>query len=122
MTHGSARNLERRQKGADPLAVWLCTDHLKRELDRLAPPLEGRMADIEWKPLPTGLWTPPAVFVEVGNLLLQAFTDDGVPSWEISKKTGERGEWNIIAKGTADSFEAAKAAALFEAGAASWGA
>jgi hypothetical protein len=29
------------------------------------------------------------------------------------------GEWNIIAKGTADSFEAAKAAALFEGGAAS---
>jgi hypothetical protein len=36
------------------------------------------MADIEWKPLPTGLWTRPAVFAEVGNLLLQAFTDDGV--------------------------------------------
>ena len=59
----------------------------------------------------------PAVFAEVGNLLLQAFTDDGVPTWEISKKTGERGEWKVIAKGTADSFEAAKAAALFEAGA-----
>jgi hypothetical protein len=44
---------------------------------------------------------------------------DGVPTCEISKKTGERGEWNVIAKGTADSFEAAKAAALFEAGAAS---
>jgi hypothetical protein len=49
------------------------------------------------------------------------FTEDGVPTWEISKKRGERGEWNIIAKGTADSFEAAKAAALFEAEAASWG-
>jgi hypothetical protein len=84
-------------------------------------PLEGRMADIEWKPLPAGLWTPPAVFVEAGNLLLEAFTDDGVPTWEISKKTGERNEWNVIAKGTADSFEAAKAAALFEAEAASWG-
>ena len=57
------------------------------------------MADIEWKPLPTGLWTPPAVFADVENLLLQAFTDDGVPTWEISKKTGNRGEWNIIAKG-----------------------
>ncbi len=79
------------------------------------------MADIDWKPLPTGLWTPPAVFAEVGNLLLLAFTDDGVPTWEISKKTGERGEWNVIAKGTADSFEAAKAVALFEAGAASGG-
>ena len=53
--------------------------------------MEGRMADIDWKPLPTGLCTPPAVFAEVGNLFLQAFTDDGVPTWEISKKTGERG-------------------------------
>ena len=35
------------------------------------------MADIEWKPLPTGLWTPPAVFAEVENLLLQTFTEDG---------------------------------------------
>jgi biotin operon repressor len=41
--------------------------------------------------------------------------DDGVPTGEISKQTGERREWNVIAKGTADSFEAAKAAALFEA-------
>ena len=48
---------------------------------------------------------------------LEAFTDGGVPTWEISKKTGERGDWKVIAKGTADSFEAAKAAALFEAGA-----
>ena len=78
------------------------------------------MADIDWKPLPTGLWTPPAVFAEVGNLFLQAFTDHGVPTWEISKKTEERGEWKVIAKGTADSFEAAKAAALFEATARRW--
>jgi hypothetical protein len=60
----------------------------------------------EWKPLPEGLWTPPAVFADVGNLCLQAFTDDGVPTWEICKKEGKRGEWNVIAKGTADSFEA----------------
>ena len=78
------------------------------------------MADIDWKPLPTGLWTPPAVFAEVGSLFLQAFTDDGVPTWEISKKAEERGEWKVIAKGTADSFEAAKAAALFEATARRW--
>jgi hypothetical protein len=66
------------------------------------------MADIDWKPLPTGLWTPPAVFAEMGNLFLQAFTDDGVPTWEISKKTGERGEWKVIAKGTADSLRRPK--------------
>src|SRR6516164_837570 len=99
--------------------VRRCTDHQHASEGRWALPLEVCMADIEWKPLPTGLWTPPAVFAEVGNLLLEAFTDGGVPTWEISKKTGERGEWNIIAKGTADSFEAAKAAALFEGGAAS---
>jgi hypothetical protein len=46
---------------------------------------------------------------------------DGAPTWEISKKTGKRGEWSIIAKGTAGSFETAKGAALFEAEAASWG-
>jgi hypothetical protein len=45
--------------------------------------------------------------------------NDGVPTWEICRKEGKRGEWNVIAKGTADSFEAAKAAALFEAEAAS---
>jgi hypothetical protein len=83
--------------------------------------MEEPMADIEWKPLPTGLWTPLAVFAEVGNFLFQAFTEDGVPTWEISKKIGKRGAWNIIAKGTADSFEAAKAATVFEAAAASWG-
>jgi hypothetical protein len=77
------------------------------------------MADVEWKPLPEGLWTPPAVFADVGNLCLQAFTDDGVPTWEICKKKGKRGEWHVIAQGTADSFEAAKAAALFETEAAS---
>jgi hypothetical protein len=37
----------------------------------------------------------------------------------LCKKKGKRGEWHVIAKGTADSFEAAKAAALFEAEAAS---
>jgi hypothetical protein len=50
------------------------------------------------RPLATGLWTPPAVFAEVGNLLLEAFTDGSVPTWEISKKKVEQGEWNIIAK------------------------
>jgi hypothetical protein len=50
------------------------------------------VADPEWKPLPAGLWTLPAVFMEAGDLLLEAFME-----------------------GTADSFEAAKAAALYEA-------
>ena len=37
------------------------------------------------------------------------------------QKTGEQGAWNIVVKATADSFEAAKAAAVFEAEAASQG-
>ena len=77
------------------------------------------MADIEWKPLPEGLWTPPAVFADVGNLCLQAFTDDGLPNLGDLQEERKTGEWDVIAKGTADSFEAAKAAALFEAEAAS---
>lgn len=73
------------------------------------------MADIEWKPLPAGLWTLPAVFMEAGNLLLEAFMEAGVPTWKVSEKTNDPLKWNLIAKGTADSFEAAKAAALYEA-------
>jgi hypothetical protein len=83
--------------------------------------MDNPMADIEWQPLPAGLWTAPAAFAEVGHLLLQAFTDGGVPTWGIYKKTGEQGAWNIVVKGTADTFEAAKAAAVFEAEAASQG-
>ena len=83
--------------------------------------MDNPMADIEWQPLPAGLWTAPAVFAEVGHLLLQAFTDGGVPTWGIYKTTGEQGAWNIVVKGTADTFEAAKAAAVFEAEAASEG-
>jgi hypothetical protein len=40
----------------------------------------GRVADTEWKPLPAGLWTLPAVFMEAGNLLLEAFMEAGVPT------------------------------------------
>lgn len=47
------------------------------------------MLDIEWKPLPRGLWTPPAPFAEAGDLLLKVFTDDGVPTWKVFKKTGK---------------------------------
>ena len=63
------------------------------------------MADIEWKPLPAGLWTLPAVFMEAGNLLLEAFMEAGVPTWKVSEKTNDPLKWNLIAKGTADSFE-----------------
>ena len=44
------------------------------------------------------------------------FTQDGVPTWEVrgGVKVGSRRD-DLIANGTADTFEAAKAAALFEA-------
>jgi hypothetical protein len=73
------------------------------------------VADTQWKPLPAGLWTLPAVFMEAGNLLLEAFMEAGVPTWNVREKTSDPLKWNIIAEGTADSFEAAKAAALYEA-------
>jgi hypothetical protein len=79
------------------------------------PPLEARVADTEWKPLPAGLWTLPAVFMEAGNLLLEAFMEAGVPNWKVREKTSDPLKWNMVAEGTADSFEAAKAAALYEA-------
>jgi hypothetical protein len=72
------------------------------------------MADFEWQPLPP-LWPEPAVWTDVGEFMLLVFTQDGVPTWEVSRraKSGSRDE--LIANGTADTFEAAKAAALFEA-------
>ena len=72
------------------------------------------MADTEWKPLPAGLWTLPAVFMEAGNLLLEAFMEAGVPTWKVREKTSDPLKWNMIAEGTADSFEAAKAAGVRE--------
>jgi hypothetical protein len=73
------------------------------------------LADTEWKPLPAGLWTPPAAFMEAGNLLLEASMEAGVPTWKVREKTRDPLKWNMIAEGTADSFEAAKAAALYKA-------
>ena len=76
---------------------------------------EKHMADVEWQPLPA-LWPQPAVWIDVGELMLLVFTQDGVPTWEVSHrvKAGSSRD-DLIANGTADTFEAAKAAALFEA-------
>ena len=48
--------------------------------------------------------------------MLLVFTQDGVPTWEVGlrAKAGSS-RHDLIANGTADTFEAAKAAALFEA-------
>ena len=78
-------------------------------------PIGKHMADVEWRPLPA-LWPQPAVWTDVGELMLLAFTQDGVPTWEVSRRVrvGSSRD-DLIANGTADTFEAAKAAALFEA-------
>jgi hypothetical protein len=48
--------------------------------------------------------------------MLLMFTQGGVPTWEVNRraKAGSSRD-DLIATGTADTFEAAKAAALFEA-------
>ena len=73
------------------------------------------MTDVEWQKLPP-LWPEPAVWIDVGELMLLVFTQDGVPTWEVSRraKAGSSRD-DLIANGTADTFEEAKAAALFEA-------
>jgi hypothetical protein len=76
---------------------------------------------IEWQPLPT-LWPDPAAWTDVGELMLLVFSPDGVPTWEVRRRTKVgRSDDDLIASGTADTFEAAKAAALFEATAHSHG-
>ncbi len=48
--------------------------------------------------------------------MLLVFTEDNVPRWEVRRnaKRGGGGS-DLVIGGTADTFEAAKAAALFEA-------
>jgi hypothetical protein len=47
------------------------------------------------------------------------FTQGGVPTWEIRRRTrsDSSSRDDLVADGTADTFEAAKTAALFEASA-----
>ena len=77
------------------------------------------MSDIEWQPLPSPMWPGPAVWADVGAFTLLVFTEDGVPTWEVRRKaTLDRiRRDNLVTNGTADTFEAAKAAAHFEASA-----
>ncbi len=73
------------------------------------------MADMEWHALPT-LWPSPAIWTDAGDFILLVFTKDGVPTWEVRRRARlGSGTDDLIADGTADTFEAAKAAALFEA-------
>ena len=75
------------------------------------------MSDIEWQTLPSPMWGDPAVWTDVGDFTLLVFTQDGVPTWEVRHKATSDSirRDNLVANGTADTFEAAKAAAMFEA-------
>jgi hypothetical protein len=101
---------------AAPEAVWGDLDINNPVADDCEQLSEGkRMADVEWQPLPA-LWPAPAVWTDVGELMLLVFTQDGVPTWEVNRRAkAGRSRDDLIASGTADTFEAAKAAALFEA-------
>ena len=74
------------------------------------------MASVEWTPLPT-LWPQPAVSAVTGALELLIFTQNGVLTWEVrhNPRIDPTQNDDLLASGTADTFEAAKAAALHEA-------
>jgi hypothetical protein len=79
------------------------------------------MSNLDWQPLPP-LWPSPAVSTDVGGFMLLVFTEHNVPTWEVRRKTKKvDGHDDLVVGGTADTFEAAKAAALFEATARSSG-
>jgi hypothetical protein len=73
------------------------------------------MANIEWKLLPTPMWPERSVMADLSSLILEVSFEEGVPSWKVQRRGGEGGGNalpTLVASGTADSFEAAKAAAL----------
>ena len=74
------------------------------------------MTNIDWQPLPP-LWPSQAVSTDVGGFMLLVFTEGNVPTWEVRRKAEkvDGREDDLVVAGTADTFEAAKAAALFEA-------
>ena len=47
--------------------------------------------------------------------MVLVFTEDNVPTWEVRREAKRGGgSSDFVVRGTADTFEAAKAAALFE--------
>jgi hypothetical protein len=70
------------------------------------------MGEIKWQSLHP-LWPPPAVSADLGDLMLLVFTQDGVPTWEVRyRRVVDNENDDLVASGTADTFEAAKSAAL----------
>ena len=70
------------------------------------------MADIEWKQLPTPMWPEGSVMADWSGMILEASFEQGVPTWKVQRHMGTNALPALVASGTADSFGAAKAAAL----------
>jgi hypothetical protein len=74
-------------------------------------PRDTHMADIEWKQLPTPMWPEGSVMADWSGMILEASFEQGVPTWKVQRNMGKDALPALVASGTADSFEAAKAAA-----------
>ena len=44
------------------------------------------MSDTKWQPLPSPMWSDPAIWADVGDFTLLVFTQDGVPTWEVRRR------------------------------------
>jgi hypothetical protein len=70
------------------------------------------MTGVEWKPLPSPMWPEGSVMADLPGLILEISFEEGVPTWKVQRRMGGNALPDLAASGTADSFEAAKAAAL----------
>lgn len=52
-----------------------------------------------------------SVMADWSGLILEASFDQGVPTWKVQRRVGKNALPDLVASGTADSLEAAKAAA-----------
>ena len=58
------------------------------------------------------MWPPGSATADLPGLILEVSFGVGVPSWKVQRLDAKNALPDLIASGTADSFEAAKAAAL----------
>ena len=69
------------------------------------------MADVEWKSLPVPMWPPGSIMADCRDLIPEVSFEDGVPTRKVQRQMKDVLS-DMIARGTADSVTAAKAAAL----------
>ena len=70
------------------------------------------MADVEWKSLPTPMWPEDPLWLTYSGSFWKYPFEGGVPTWKVQRRVEKDALPDLAASGTADSFEAAKAAAL----------